>query len=77
MDAGGGGTVPAGAEHLYSEMEGDARGHAGEADGWDTQPRAVKRERSYADDEDRELYGKSEKNPRFREDDDDDQDADV
>ncbi len=29
MDMGGGGMVPTGAEHLYSEMEGDARGHGG------------------------------------------------
>ncbi|CBQ69821.1 probable nuclear cap binding protein subunit 2 [Sporisorium reilianum SRZ2] len=77
MDAGGGGMVPMGGEHLYSELEGDARGHAGNGaqDAWDAQPKPGKRDRSYDDDEDEELYGRSERNPRFR--DDDDQDADV
>ncbi|EST08723.1 RNA recognition motif domain protein [Kalmanozyma brasiliensis GHG001] len=77
MDAGGGGMVPMGGEFVYEEMEGDARGHGGEREakeGWEDKPRATKRERSYDDDEDEELYGKSEKNPRFR--DHDDQDAD-
>lgn len=78
MDMGGGGMVPTGAEHMYSELEGDARGHgaAVAADGWDVtaeaQQQRTKRERSYDDDEDQELYGKSEKNPRFRDDDGDD-----
>ena len=71
MDTGGGGMVPTGAEHLYSELERDARGHAGAADAWggvgEGEQRApTKRDRSYDDDEDQELYGKSEKNPRFR-----------
>lgn len=90
MDMGGGGMVPTGAEHMYSELEGDARGHGGAtatatattagADGWDAQDpnlpqHGTKRERSYDDEEDQELYGKTEKNPRFRGDEEDDQDA--
>ncbi|GAK66771.1 RNA-binding domain-containing protein [Moesziomyces antarcticus] len=66
MDSGGGGLVPEGAEHLYDELEADARGHAAP-----TAAPHAKRERSY-DQEDQELYGKSEKNPRFRDDDNDD-----
>ncbi|SAM85205.1 probable nuclear cap binding protein subunit 2 [Ustilago bromivora] len=83
MDMGGGGMVPTGAEHMYSELEGDARGHDGAmagagAAGWDEDGRGgvgglaqgAKRERSYDDEEDQELYGHSEKNPRFRDNDD-------
>lgn len=55
MDSGGGGLVPEGAEHLYDELEADARGHAAP-----TAAPHAKRERSY-DQEDQELYGKSEK----------------
>lgn len=71
MDTGGGGMVPTGAEHMYSELEADARGHAAPPT-TSTQPQAshptpgapplgTKRERSYDDDEDQELYGHSEK----------------
>lgn len=74
MDGGGGGMVPTGAEHLYDELEGAARGHGGGggASGWDTEEPAqgTKRERSYDDEEDQELYGSADKNPRFREHDD-------
>ncbi|KAJ9475421.1 Nuclear cap-binding protein subunit 2 [Pseudozyma hubeiensis] len=81
MDTGGGGMVPMGGAYEYSELEGDARGHAGDrsmgagaASGWGegtVESRGTaKRERSYDDDEDEQLYGKSEKNPRFRDDDD-------
>ena len=74
MDMGGGGMVPTGAEHLYSEMEGDARGHDAVRAGWGEEEsgreKGTKRERSYDDEEDQELYGHTEKNPRFRDDDD-------
>lgn len=71
MGGGGGGLVPAGAEHMYEEMEADARGHAGQVqqafsaqmsaqDPSALPTLAKKRERSY-DDDDQQLYKKNEK----------------
>lgn len=70
MGGGGGGLVPAGAEHMYEEMEADARGHAVQQayaarasaqDPGALPTLAKKRERSYDDDDDEQLYGKNEK----------------